>query len=81
MLEDQMRRMIKNLIYIHWYIILVQDLELWEVLLMVGPLMAFKVEMEISSLRDIEWDNYWKKKLDLCWNILLIQDLELWGVL
>ena len=81
MLEDQMRRMIKNLIYIHWYIILVQDLELWEVLLMVVPLMAFKVEMEISSLRDIEWDNYWKKKLDLCWNILLIQDLELWGVL
>ena len=48
---------------------------------MVVPLMVFKVEMEISSLRDIEWDNYWKKKLDLCWNILLIQDLELWGVL
>ena len=40
-----------NLRYLHWDIVLVQDLELWEVLLVVAPPVASHVGMEIVILR------------------------------
>ena len=66
---------------IHWDILLVQDLELWEVLLMVAPLMDSQVVTEISNFRYLDLENHREKDLDLHWNIILIQYLELWEVL
>ena len=34
---------------------------------MLDPLMDSQVVMEISSLRDTEWERQWEKKLDLHW--------------
>ena len=47
MLEDHTARNLENLRYIHWYIILVQNMELWKVLLMESPTMASQVGMGI----------------------------------
>ena len=47
-MEDQGGRLLENLRDIDWEIILVQDLELWEVLLMA-------YHMEMSGLMDIYW--------------------------
>ena len=48
---------------------------------MVATLMAYQVEMEVSSLRDLDWEHLWENILDLRWEILLVQYLELWEFL
>ena len=34
---------------------------------MVATLMAYQVEMEVSSLRDLDWEHHWENILDLRW--------------
>ena len=54
-----MSRIVENLIDLHWDIILVQNLELWEVLLIADPPVNYQVGMEITSLRAIDWVHHW----------------------
>ena len=55
LLADRMGRIQENLRDPHWEIVLVQDMELWEVRLMVAPLVDFQVGMEITSLMSRDW--------------------------
>ena len=50
MLVEQIVRFLENLRDRHWYMFLVQDMELWEVLLMVSQMDNF-----LSSLRVKLW--------------------------
>ena len=37
--------------------------------------MASQVEMDIESLRVLDWGNQWDNNLDLHWDIILVQYL------
>ena len=55
LLADQMVEILENLRDNQWDVLLVQYLELWEVFLLVAPIMTSKVGMKISSLKYIDW--------------------------
>ena len=57
MLAYQMGTVMENSRDIHWYILLVQYMELRVVLLMVDPPMAYQVGTEIASLRPLDWEH------------------------
>ena len=65
--------------YLHWNIFLVQDLELWEVLLMESPLMVSQMVTNILILRAIGWDYHWEQKLDIHWEAPMMEcQAQMW---
>ena len=59
-MEDLVRNLLEILRDLYYETLLVQDLELWKVLIVVS-------QMDMPSLRDIDWKYHWDHKFDLHW--------------